>query len=154
MNFEQFSTFGIPMLILAAIGIAIWRIIVFLGRKIFGDERYDKPGLIEKWINDLAIRLRKHESEQTQLGFESKTKQNSMSSALQLLVESDSPPVGAAFIAAKAVHTTAKEIVKLKKSFFHATMICRIIATKFPEIEDEIKKHCDEIEKIITDQQV
>ena len=149
MSLEQISSFGVPMLILAAVGIALWRITVFLGRKFFGDERKGTPGLVDNWITDLATRLKRHEDEQTKFGAEVRTTHSAMDTALQLLVESESPPIGAAFVAAKTVHQTAVEVARLRGAAMVATKICRVIAQKFPDIEAEIDEHCAEIERII-----
>jgi hypothetical protein len=72
------------------------------------------------------------------------------------LVESQSTPIGAAFVAAKAVHETAANVEHLitgmksaKAAMKEVTLMCRLVAKKLPDLEADIDKHCAEIERII-----
>ena len=50
-QFEHFTqTFGVPILILAAIGFALWRLGKQIVRKFLGDETH--PGLVDRWYED------------------------------------------------------------------------------------------------------
>lgn len=50
MDWQQIINYGLPMVILAAIGVAIWRISWYLIHKVFGDETKGTSGLAGEWV--------------------------------------------------------------------------------------------------------
>ena len=133
---------GIAVVVLAFIGVVVWRVLI-------GSAKTGYQGMLVKWAQGLSDRMGKHAEEQTDFGKQRAKEHRKELDALMLLVESQAPPVGAAFIAAKAVHKTAADIEQLRQSLLVSMKICRLVATQFPEVEQAIDGHCDEIEKII-----
>lgn len=133
---------GIAVVVVAFIGLVLWRVLV-------GSAKTGYQGLLIKWANNLSDRMKDHAAEQTDFGKIRAREHRKELEALMLLVESQAPPVGAAFIAAKAVHKTAVDVEQLRSAVLESMKMCRLIATQFPEVEQAIDKHCDEIERII-----
>ena len=133
---------GIAVAIVCFTGFVLWRVLV--GSKATGYQ-----GILIRWANGLAQDVHAHATEATAEFGKAKQERSTQVSALQLLVESQTPPIGAAFIAAKAVHATAENVVQLRAACLQATKMCRAVATRFPELEADIDRHCDEIERII-----
>jgi hypothetical protein len=140
---------GIAVVVMGFFMFVIWRVLV--GTKSTGYQ-----GLLIKWANNLSRNITTHAKEATQEFDRATTERGAQISALQLLVESQNPPIGAAFIAAKAVHTTAdnvdlllKEVHSAKAAMMEITKMCRLVATNFPKEQMDIEKHCNEIERIV-----
>ena len=133
---------GIAVAIVAFVGFVLWRVLV--GSKATGYQ-----GILIRWANNLAQEANKHQKEVTAEFLNAKKERATQDMALHLLVESQSAPIGAAFIAAKAVHLTAAGMDQQMAVIREATKVCRLVAAKFPELEQAIDRHCDEIERII-----
>ena len=133
---------GIAVAVVAFVGFILWRVLV-------GTEKTGYQGMLVKWAQGLSTRLTTHAAEATALGKQEQKEHALQITALQLLVESQDPPVGAAFLSAKAVHKTAADVVQLRKALHEFMKACRLIATQFPVVEVEINRHCDEIERAI-----
>ena len=140
---------GIAVAIVCFTGFVLWRVLV--GSKATGYQ-----GMLIRWANNLANEVHAHSTEATSEFGKAKSERGTQSNALQLLVESQAPPIGAAFIAAKAVHRTADNVEILvaglhsaKAAMRELVKMCRLVATRFPELEADIDRHCDEIERII-----
>jgi hypothetical protein len=124
------------------IGVLLWKVLV-------GSRSSGYQGLLIKWANNLSRNISIHSKETTK-------DHDAQTNALQLLVESQNPPIGAAFIAAKAVHTTAdnvdlllKKVHSAQEAMMEITKMCRLIAVNFPKEQIDIEKHCDEIERMM-----
>jgi hypothetical protein len=140
---------GIAVAIVAFVGFVLWRVLV-------GSKSTGYQGILIRWANNLAQNVHDHSVEATSEFGKARQERSTQVSALQLLVESQSPPIGAAFIAAKAVHHTAENVEQLvagmhsaKAAMRELTKMCRLVAARFPEDEQAIDRHCDEIERII-----
>ena len=133
---------GMAVALVVFIGFVLWRVLV-------GTEKTGYQGLLIKWASGLANSMGQHFIDEKERGKEQSVQHCATMSALHLLVESQDTPVGAAFIAAKAVHKTAENVVQLRAAMLQATKMCRLVAAKFPELEQDIDRHCDEIERII-----
>ena len=133
---------GIAVAVVVFVGFVLWRVLV-------GTEKTGYQGMLIKWAQGLSVRLSEHADEAADRGKQEQKEHATALTALHLLVESQSPPVGAAFIAAKAVHKTAADVEQLRKALHEFMGACRLIATQFPVVEAEINTHCDEIEKAI-----
>ena len=133
---------GIAVVVLVFVGAILWRVLV-------GTEKTGYQGMLVKWAQGLSGRLTEHAKEAA-TNAKREAKEHSLQiTALQLLVESQDPPVGAAFLSAKAVHKTASDVQQLRQALREFMGACRLIATQFPAVEQAIDGHCDEIERII-----
>ena len=140
---------GLAVAVVVFIGVLLWRVLV--GSKATGYQ-----GILIRWANGLAQDVQKHALEVTSEFGKASVQHKTGIEALQLLVESQAPPIGAAFIAAKAVHATAENVEQLitgmqsaKAAMREVTQMCRLVARKLPDLEADIDKHCAEIERII-----
>ena len=135
---------SVAIAVLVFVGLVAWRVLV-------GTAKTGYQGLLIKWAQGLSDRMSAHADEQTKLGKIREKEHLAEISALQLLVEAQDPPVGAAFLSAKAVHKTAKEVSQLQASMIKFMKAFRLIASQFPDVEQAINEHCDEIERIMDD---
>ena len=136
---------GIALVVLVFVGLVLWRVLV-------GSEKTGYQGVFIKWAQSLSKRVADHTTTIEELG-EQRVKEHKLEiTALNLLVEAQDPPVGAAFLSARAVHHTAAEVVQLRRALLEFMQACRLIATQFPDVEVAIDGHCDEIERIIGEQ--
>ena len=140
---------GLAVAVIVFVGLLMWRVLV--GSKATGYQ-----GLLIRWVNSLSQDIKAHSAEATSEFAKGRTERTIQVEALQLLVESQAPPIGAAFIAAKAVHTTAENVERLitgmesaKAAMREVTLMCRLVAKKLPDLEADIDRHCAEIERII-----
>ena len=133
---------GIAVAIVVFVGFILWRVLV--GSKATGYQ-----GILIRWANNLSRTITAHSMEATSEFGKAKTERSTQIDALQLLVESQAPPIGAAFLSAKAVHATAENVEQQMAVMREATKVCRLVAKQFPEVEADIDKHCDEIERIM-----
>jgi hypothetical protein len=138
-----------------AVGVVVF-ICFLLWRVLVGTKATGYQGILIRWANGVAQDIRKHSAEATSEFAKGRTERTTQIEALQLLVESQAPPIGAAFIAAKAVHETASNVEHLitgmksaKAAMKEVTLMCRLVARKLPDLEADIDRHCDEIERII-----
>ena len=134
---------GIAVVVLVFIGFILWRVLV-------GTEKTGYQGVLVKWAQGLSDRVSEHAREVTATGKQEAKEHALQITALQLLVEAQDPPVGAAFLSAKAVHKTASDVQELRKIMREFMQATRLIATQFPEVEQAIGGHCDEIERMTT----
>ena len=104
---------GVSFAVLAFVGLLLWRVLV-------GSKGNGYQGLLIKWANGMSDRMLKHAEEQTEFGSAVKAEHKVIDDALTLLVESERPPIGAAFMAASAVHKTAADVAALR----HAALQC------------------------------
>ena len=140
---------GLAVVVVVFLGFLLWRVLV--GSKATGYQ-----GILIHWANNLSRDITTHATEATsEFGRATKDRKVGID-ALQLLVESQAPPIGAAFIAAKAVHETAANVEQLitglqsaKAAMREVTQMCRLVAKKLPDLETDIDRHCEEIERII-----
>jgi uncharacterized membrane-anchored protein YhcB (DUF1043 family) len=142
---------GIAVVVLLFVGVVLWRVLI-------GTAKNGYQGVLVKWASSLSEKIEiqgqaqdAHHQKTTELGEVSRQEYKALDNAISLLVESQDPPVGAAFIAAKAVHSTAENVEGLRRAVKKAVAICRVIATQYPDVKDEIIRHCDEIERIIAE---
>jgi hypothetical protein len=142
---------GLAVAVIVFVGFLLWRVLV--GSKASGYQ-----GLLIRWANGLSQDIKKHSAEATNEFAKGTMERTTQIEALQLLVESQAPPIGAAFIAAKAVHETASNVEHLitgmksaKAAMKEVTLMCRLVAKKLPDLEADIDRHCAEIERIIGD---
>ena len=140
---------GLAVAVVVFIGFLLWRVLV--GTKATGYQ-----GMLIRWANALSQDIKKHSAEATDEFAKGRSERTIQVEALTLLVESQKPPIGAAFVAATAVHETAKNVEHLVKGVASAkaamreiTQMCRLVAKKLPDLEEAIDKHCAEIERII-----
>jgi hypothetical protein len=140
---------GIAVAIVAFVGFILWRVLV-------GSKSTGYQGILIRWANNLAQNVHDHSIEATSEFGKARAQRDTQVSALQLLIESQSPPIGAAFIAARAVHHTAENVDRLvagmhsdRAAMRELVKMCRLVAARFPEDEQAIDRHCDEIERII-----
>ena len=133
---------GIAIAVLAFVGFVLWRVLV-------GTEKTGYQGVLIKWGQGLSKRLSDHATEATNFGRLREKEHKLEINALNLLVESQDQPVGAAFLSAKAVHRTASEVVQLRRALIEFMGACRLIASQFPDVKTAIDAHCDEIERLI-----
>jgi hypothetical protein len=140
---------GLAVAVVVFIGFLLWRVLV--GTKATGYQ-----GMLIRWANALSQDIKKHSAEATSEFAKGRTERTTQIEALQLLVESQAPPIGAAFIAAKAVHETAANVEHLitgmksaKAAMREVTLMCRLVAKQLPDLQADINKHCVEIERII-----
>ena len=133
---------GIALIVLFFIGLILWRVLV-------GTEKTGYQGVLIKWAQNLSNRVVDHATEATAFGRQREKEHKLEITALNLLVEAQGPPVGAAFLSARAVHHTAAEVVQLRRALLEFMRACRLIATQFPNVEAAIDGHCNEIERII-----
>ena len=140
---------GLAVAVIVFVGFLLWRVLV--GSKATGYQ-----GILIRWANGLAQDGQKHSIEATGEFAKATKDRRTGIDALQLLVESQSPPIGAAFIAAKAVHETAENVGHLitgmrsaRAAMREVTQMCRLVAKKLPDLEADIDRHCAEIERII-----
>ena len=134
---------GVAFVVIAFMGLVGWRI-------MFGTKT--KPGLLEKAASEwsahileekqLTQRVKKHD-------VESRERDVQTSDALHILVQSNEPPIGTAYVAAQAVYKTALQVEQVQSGMLQSVKICRLLAKNFPDVEAEIDKHCDEIERIL-----
>ena len=167
MDWTIWIQLGVPMVILVAIGIAIWRTAQFMGRRLFGDGTKDSKGYVDRWFtgeqkwrNALTERLEqqqelcdKHAECLTDLnetllaGQEVGKNGNALLAALVAIHEQ---PEGAVREAIATINGSAEDIQRMKRAASHACHMCRVIADKeFPNIAPLVDQHCDEIQKII-----
>jgi hypothetical protein len=140
---------GLAVAVIVFVGFLLWRVLV--GSKATGYQ-----GILIRWANGLAQDVQKHATEATGEFAKAAVQHKTGIEALQLLVESQSPPIGAAFIAARTVHETASNVEQLitgmqsaKAAMREVTQMCRLVAKQLPDLEEAIDKHCAEIERII-----
>jgi len=131
----------------------MFAILVFLGfiawRALLGHEKTGKKGLLEKWADASLSRLNNHIAEQTEFGERAAQRGQLQDDALRVLVDSQAPPGGSAYVAAKAVYETAENVEQLRAACHQATKICRLMARQYPQIEAAIVSHCEEIERLV-----
>ena len=133
---------SIAVAVLVFVGIVLWRVLI-------GTEKTGYQGMLVQWAQGLSGRLKNHADESMKLGRQREREHKLEITALQLLVEAQDPPVGAAFLSARAVHKTAAEVQQLRQSLREFMKATRLIATQFPEVQEGVAGHCDEIERII-----
>ena len=140
---------GLAVVVIVFAGLLLWRVLV--GTKATGYQ-----GLLIRWAAGLSKDIKTHSVEATSEFGKATAQRSTQIEALTLLVESQSTPIGAAFIAAKAVHTTAENVEHLimgmksaKAAMKEVTLMCRLVAKKLPDLEADIDRHCAEIERII-----
>lgn len=141
-QYQWLANQGIAIVVVAFTGFILYRVLV--GSKATGYQ-----GLLIRWANGLHANLEAHARESHDEFGKASVQHVSQIDALQLLVESQSPPIGAAFIAAKAVHRTAENVEQFRAASVKQIAIMRLLATQFPDVEKQIDQHCDEIERII-----
>ena len=142
MEYQWLLNNGIAVAIVVFVGFVLWRVLV-------GSKNTGYQGILIRWANNLARNVHDHSTEATSEFGKAKAERSTQISALQLLVESQAPPIGAAFLSAKAVHATAQNVEQQMAVMREATKVCRLVARQFPDVEAAIDKHCDEIERII-----
>ena len=133
---------GIAIAVLVFVGFVMWRVLV-------GTEKTGYQGVLVKWAQTLSKRVLDHATEATELGRQREKEHKLEITALNLLVEAQDPPVGAAFMSARAVHHTEAEVVQLRRALMEFMGACRLIASQFPDVKTAIDAHCDEIERLI-----
>jgi hypothetical protein len=140
---------GLAVAVVVFIGFVLWRVLV--GSKATGYQ-----GILIRWANNLSRDITTHATEATSEFGKAKTERTVQIEDLQLLVENQSPPIGAAFIAARTVHETAANVEQLiigmqsaKAAMREVTKMCRLVAKQLPDLETDIDRHCAEIERII-----
>lgn len=140
----------------------VWRLLVYVGHKLFDDDRGLVPKWVEgemRWRNTLTERL---ENQQTLCNKHADTlivlngtlqegnKCDEISAdALQRLVElhEDRGSIGAA---ADIIGKTSQDIRAMKQAALTACKMCRSISCReFPHSAEEVGAHCAEIERII-----
>jgi len=140
---------GFAVAIVAFTGFVLYRVLV--GSKATGYQ-----GLLIRWANGLSNEIHSHTTE-AKSEFDKSTAQHAVQvSALQLLVEANAPPIGAAFIAARTVHETAANVERLitdltsaKAAMVEITKLSRKVAHKMPDLEADIDQHCEAIERLL-----
>ena len=167
MDWALWFQLGVPMVILAAIGMAIWRTAVFMGKRLFGDGTKDNRGYVDRWFageqkwrNALTERLEQQQElcdkhadclkllDQTlQNGQQIAQNGNALLAALVALHED---PGGSVHDAMEIIHETNVDMAKMKRAASRACEMCRVIANaEFPNSAAKVSEHCDEIERII-----
>ena len=136
---------GIALVVLLFVGFVAWRVLV-------GTEKTGYQGLLVQWAQNLSKRVVDHAKEATSFGAQREKEHKLEITALQLLVEAQDPPVGAAFLSARAVHHTAAEVFQLRRALLEFMRMARLIAAQFPDVQEAIDEHCNEIERIIGEQ--
>ena len=174
MDWTMLANLGVPLLILAAVGWALWKIVVYLGRKLFGTD--EKPGYIGQVVADfrafletLVARLELIMSgQQTQQTIcerhadlmesvsvslaESSLSQQASVVALLRLVEIHEQPQGVVMQATHHLTEMRQDIDRGKQALRLYCQICReVSAREFPNSAAEVARHCDEIEKTINE---
>ena len=145
MEWQWIVNNGIAVVVLGFIGVVLWRVLV-------GTEKTGYQGVLVLWAQNLSKKVTEHAKEATATGKREEKEHALQITALNLLVESQDPPVGAAFMSARSVHHTATEVVQLRRALLEFMGACRLIASQFPEVEAAINGHCDAIERIIGEQ--
>ena len=110
LDWPTIVNFGLPTVLLAVFALALWKVVVFGGRKLFGDEKKGTPGLIDMWLENLATRMTEHEKEQGQISKRAQEHAQVSDEALRVLIDRDEPPVGVAYVASQAIYKTAANI--------------------------------------------
>jgi hypothetical protein len=167
MDWTIWIQLGVPMVILVAIGIAIWRTAQFMGRRLFGDGTKDNRGYVDRWFageqkwrNALTERLEQQQElcdkhaaclesldKTLQTGQEIARNGNALLAALVALHED---PGGSVHDAMDIIHATSADMGKMKRAANRACEMCRTIAkAEFPNSAAKVSEHCDEIERII-----
>ena len=145
MEWQWIVNNGLAVGALVFVGLILWRVLV-------GTEKTGYQGLLIRWAQGVTNRMGEHFLEQQEFGRQRAKEHKLEITALNLLVEAQDPPVGAAFLSARAVHHTATEVVQLRRALLEFMGACRLIASQFPEVEAAINGHCDAIERIIGEQ--
>ena len=157
------NTAGVAVAVLVAVGFAIWRAFVFIGKKAFGDDSKNPPvkGFVNAWLEnqkEFHKSLQSHSERQIQLCDRHATSLETISGLLG--THDTYAKVRTTGIAnLEALHTdaripgsTAEAIVhvgQLRKAARAACLGCREAAASKPEnVRDVILKHCDDIERI------
>jgi hypothetical protein len=143
LDWPTIINFGLPTVLLAVIGIALWRVIVFAGRKLFGDERKGSPGLIDTWLANLAARMQEHEKEQRDIGDRAAAHAKVSDEALRVLIDRDEPPVGAAYVASQAIYKTAANvevIIAELKRLDEAHLVSKAAVEEMRKFEIEVRE--------------
>jgi len=136
---------GLAVAVVVFVGLVLWRVLV-------GSEKTGYQGILIRWAQGITDRMGVHFTEQMEHGKVQDAQHAITLSALHLLVESQNPPVGAAFLSAKAVHKTAHEVEQMRKALHEFMKACRLIASQFPDVEQAVIGHCDAIEQIVGEQ--
>lgn len=165
MDWSIWVQLGVPMVILVAIGIAVWRAARFVGVRLFGDGK--EKGYIDRWFQGeqkwrgaLTERLEqqqhlcdKHAQCLTSLDQTLRDSQliskdgNALLAALVALHED---PGGSVHDAMELIKSNSVDLEKMKLAATRACEMCRTIAhAEFPSSAAQVSQHCDEIERII-----
>jgi hypothetical protein len=172
VDWTMLANLGVPLLILAAVGFAIWKAAVYIGRQLFGTQ--DKPGYLGQAVADfrefleslvarLELIMAGQQTQQTMCNrhadlmetvsdslAESSQSQKMSAAALHRLVEIHEKPGGHVAEATHEITQNKHDLQRVKKSIVHACEMCRTVAQReFPNSAEEVSRHCDEIEKAI-----
>lgn len=164
---------GVPMTILVAIGVAVWKVGKMIGHRLIGQDDND-PGLLGLWVKGemawrttLTERLENqqvlcgaHAGELKALGnileeqqIVSLAAQKGVAESnvhLARLVDIHEKPGQTIHQATVEITATNGDVIKLKQVALRACEMCRAVArVECPGSADLVNGHCDEIERII-----
>ena len=167
MDWTIWVQLGVPMVILVAIGIAIYRSAMFMGLRLFGDGTEKSKGYVDRWFageqkwrSALTERLEQQQelcdkhaecletlNDTLSAGQEIAKNGNAM---LGTLVALHQDTGGNVHDAIGVIHASAEDMQRMKRAANRACEMCRTIdKAEFPGSADKVEQHCDEIERII-----
>lgn len=170
LDWTEIVNFGVPMVILSFVGIACWRIVKYVGLKLFDPQN----GVVERWVTgEQAWRTKLTERMEQQQDL-CETHATSLQTLSEILNEQKEISKGVAttqqmtgenlahlasaydargaLIQQAATESKAANdgIGRMRRAGTKACEMCRTLARKgWPEAADEVAQHVDEIERII-----
>jgi hypothetical protein len=162
-DWTHWINLGVPMVILVSVGWCIYKVGMYLGHRLFDDDR----GLVctwvageQKWRTTLTERLEQqqdmcstHTASQMQINDSIKdlTAVTSLgNSHLEKLVSLHDDPTGRVSSSIEATKKTQVDVQLLKKAAIHACDLCEEIARdELKNIAPAVAMHCGRIRAII-----
>jgi len=177
LDWTEIINFGLPMVILAAIGVALWKFGWYTIHKVFGDEGKGTRGLAGEWVAgemDWRTKLTERLEKQTNAceGHIETVRAMGDSLAMQiksaeLAKEAASAAAEAAVESSKSLHHidemlvgrtdvikhTAEGVAELKSCAFHICDMCQLfVSREFPNSAAEVGEYLAKIKQRVGDE--
>lgn len=127
MDWKEAFNYGVPFVILAAVGFAAWR----AGRYVLDRMLDEEHGIVTQWLT------------------ENRATQESVRQFMASKREHDAKNIEICARHATALESTTHDMSGLKSAALEGCQLCRVWAEAFPAQRDQIKLHVNEMERII-----
>ena len=176
MNWTEVANFGVPMLILSGVGVAVWKFGWYMVRKIFGDETKGTKGLAGEWVagemdwrSKLTERLEKQTNACEGHIETVKALGDSLAQQIEAAKLARDAVTAAAAAAAESseslqhiddilagrtdvITRTGEGVQQLKSCVFHVCDMCQaLVAREFPGSAPEVSAYLLAIKKKVND---